>query len=645
MKKALIILLVLLSGSALLFAGGAQERPGAGTEPDPGTVETPTGNESPMLAEMVEAGELPPLEERLPDNPVVVEPYERVGEYGGELFLAVTGLRGFGTDLHVVGFEPPLDLYPDSQVGPNVVESWDVSEDGRVWTLNLRQGLRWSDGEPFTTEDIVFWWEDEVNDSRITDSIYIPEFQNMELEALDDYTVELTLAEQYPLFQYTLAKQWGYLGKWWRPKHYLTDFHPAYRDEDELLAEAQEEGFDTIQDYYRDRAGWSAKPVHVDTPTLVAYDLIETGPDAWVWERNPYYWKVDSEGNQLPYIDRIVVRRIDSAETIQGQVISGEVDIEVWTNSLENFTLYRENEEAGGYRTLLWTSDRGSEVNFLPNLTTQNETLRSVFQDARFRQALSLAINRDEINDQLYFGRAVPRQFTLHPSSRFLQPDWEDAYAEYDVEQANALLDEMGLTETDNQGYRLMENGERLAFTAQYWPEEPATKQPMAELVQEYWAEIGVDLSLEPQDRSLNSQRAEANEIQMNIWHGGGTTDSSWQVSGQPPLSAVIGWATEWAQWYQTGGAEGSQPTEPFLQYWELGQELQNTIDETRRAEIAMDIWQAQADQVWSIGTVGMAPYPIVVSERLRNVPVDGVWSGDILWLHTYDPEQFFLDQ
>jgi peptide/nickel transport system substrate-binding protein len=627
--------------TAVLFAGGKQEGAGESAE-----MAAPTaGNESPMLAEQVNAGELPPLEERIPANPLVIEPVEQVGQYGGEIFLAATNPRGFGTDLHVTGFEPPLALNPDSTVGPNVVESWESSDEARVWTLYLREGIRWSDGEPFDADDIVYWWEDEVNNPDLIESIYISEFRGMELTKVDDYTIRVELADSAPLFRYTLAKQWGYLGKWWRPQHALEDFNPKYRDKDELMSEAEEEGYDTIRDYYMSQAGWSAKPVHVDTPTLIAYDLVETSPDVWIWERNPYYWKVDTEGNQLPYIDRVVVRRIENVETIQGQVVSGQVDIEVWTNSLENYPLYRESEEAGNFRTLLWETARGSEVNYMPNQTTKDDALRQIFQNADFRRALSLAVNREEINEQLYFGRAVPRQYTLHPSSRYFQEEWAESYAEYDPDRANQLLDDMGLTERDGEGFRLMPNGERLAFTIQYWPEEPATKTPMSQLVKEYWAEIGVDITLQPQDRSLNSQRAEANEIQMNIWHGGGTTDSQWLLTTQPPLPATIGWATEWSVWYFSDGEEGEEPPADLIEYFRLGEELQTTTDEERRAEIAEILWQAQADQIWHIGTVGMAPYPIIVSESLRNVPEEAIWSGDTLWLHPYHPEQFYLQQ
>lgn len=602
--------------------------------------------EAPMLNKLVKEGKLPSVEERLPENPLVVEPVEKIGQYGGELYVVAQSLRGFGTDMHVIGFEPPLGLDPDSSVTPNVVERWTVSEDKTTWTLHLRKGIKWSDGVAFTANDIMYWWEDEVLNEDVTNTIYIPEFRNMDLIKLDDYTILIRLDEVYPMFQYTLSKQWGYLGKWWRPAHYLKQFNPKYIGKEKAAEMAKAEGFEDIRKFYLSKAGWSAKPVTIDAPTLVAYRVVEQYPDYWVWERNPYYWKVDTEGNQLPYIDRIVVKKIDDVETIQGQIVSGQVDIAVWNTSLENYPLYKQNEQTGNFRTLLWKTSNSSEVNYMPNQTVKDPILREIFQDVRFRRALSLGINRDEINDLLYFSQAIPGQFTLHPSSNYYVEEWAQAYAEYDPKRANQLLDEMGLDKKDSEGYRLRSDGKRVQFVIEYWPAEPATKTPMSELVREYWRDLGIEVALKPQSRSLNSQRAEANDVDMNVWHGGGVTDSDWANLLVPPLPEEhISWATAWGTWWKSDGKEGEEPPQDIKDIIAKGKELLTTTNETKRAQLAHEIWQGQADQIWYIGTVGMAPYPIVVKENLRNVPENGVFGGDLLWLHTYHPEQFYLEQ
>lgn len=596
-----------------------------------------------MLAEMVEQGLLPPLEERLPVEPAVVEPYEEIGQYGGTMYVVTENLRGFGTDMHVIGIEPPLRLASDGvTVLPNILRGYET-EDYQTWTLYFREGMRWSDGAPFTADDMVFWWEDEVNNTELTEAIYIPEFQGATLTKIDDYTVVFTLAKPFPMFEYTLATQWGYLGQWWRPKHYLKQFHPSYTDREVLEEMAATEGFDSIRALYFDRAGWSAKPVKVGTPALTAFVPVEQRLDVWVWQRNPYYWKVDTEGNQLPYIDEVIVREIRDNETIQAQVISGEVDIEVWHTSLENYPLYRANEEDGNYRTLLWSSDKGSEVRLMPNQTyAEDLELREIFRDVRFRQALSLAIDRDEINEMLYFGLAVPRQYTLHPSSEFYQEEWAERFAEYDPNRANQLLDEMGLTERDSAGFRLMPSGKRLAFSAEYWPSEPETKTPMLELVKDYWAAIGIDLALRPQDRSLNAQRASSDSVALHVWHGGNVIDLEWQINLSPPLPNVgQSWGNGYAKWYETNGEEGVEPTPEVAKLYELAVELQSETDPARRLELGKMMWQMESDNLWNIGTVGMAPHPIVVRKNLRNIPESGVWSA--LWLHRYNPEQFFF--
>lgn len=607
-----------------------------------------TYNEAPILANRVARGELPPVEERLPDNPLVIKVVEEIGQYGGEIFVSTLNPRGFGTDLHFKGFEPPLAFNVDATVGPNVIEKWEYNDDMTSVTLHIRKGIKWSDGVPFTADDMVFWWEDEVNNPELVAVIYIEEFQGTELTKIDDYTVRMDFAKPFPYFDFTLAKQWGYLGYWFRPAHFLKQFHPSYNDKDELLARARAAGFDTIRDFYYSRAGWSAKPIFAGVPTLIAYKLVETRPDYWIWERNPYYWKVDEAGNQLPYIDRMVVRTVESIETIQGQILSGEVDLEVWSTSLDNYPLYRANETVGGYRTLLWQTDRGAEVMYMLNQNVKDLGLRELFNDVRFRRALSLAIDRNEINELLYFGRAVPRQMTLLPQSRYYLPEWEMAYAQYDPAEANRLLDEMGLTRRDSDGFRLRPDGKRIAVVIEYWPEEPATKTPMSELVKDYWEAVGIQVALRPQDRSLNAQRAEANEIDVNVWHGGGVSDASWPftLSLVPALPHKgISWAPEWGLWKESGGREGIEPPPEVKLLFELGDRFLATTDEVLRLALAREIWRSQAENVWMIGTVGTAPYPIIITENLRNIPEQAIFSGDLLWLHGYHPEQFFLKQ
>lgn len=600
--------------------------------------------EAPSLAEQAAAGELPPVEERLPAEPLVITPHEAVGTYGGTMYTVAENLRGFGTDLHVIGFEPPLSITRDGLgVRPNVLKDYET-EDYQTWTLYFREGMRWSDGAPFTADDMMFWWEDEVQNPEITEVVYIREFQGATIEKIDDHTVVMTLSRPFPMFEYTLATQWGYLGIWWRPKHYLQQYHPSYRDEAELEVLAAEEGYDTVRELYRAKAGWSAKPVRAETPAITAFVPVDQRLETWVWERNPYYFKVDTEGNQLPYIDSHVVREIRDAETIQAQIVSGQVDVEVWHTTLENFALYRANEEDGEYRTLMWQNDRGADVMLLPNQTYEDEALAEVFRDKRFRQALSLAIDREEINEMLYFGLATPRQFTLHPDSRFFQPDWAEAFADYDPDRANALLDDMGLTERDGAGYRLRPDGERLAFAAEYWPSEPETKTPIMELVKDHWAELGIDLALQPQDRSLNAQRASANQIAMNLWHGGGAIDIDWQINSRPPLPAgSITWGLGYNDWMESDGEDGVEPPSEVKHLYELADELSREIDPDRRLEIGTEMWQMQADHLFHIGTVGMAPYPIIVNKDLRNIPEEALWSS--LWLHRYNPEHFFFDR
>ena len=384
----------------------------------------PAFSEAPVLAALVAAGDLPPVEDRLPDEVVVVDPLDEMGIYGGE-YRAATITPGCCGDFEVMftRFQNLLTVSPeiDSTI-PNVVLDWDLTEDFKTLTLTLRNNMKWSDGAPFTADDFLFWWEDYATNENLSQAVNVawkPGGTPMTVTKVNDTTVQMQFAVPYPIVVDKIA-----FSPYARsrstfpvtPKHYLSRFHADYNDDAE--ANAKEAGFEGwTQHFLAILAGQSDDRNDVDFPTIEGWDLArEDEFGSRFFHRNPYYWKVDTAGRQLPYVDsmaRILVESRDVAElkTIAGEFHAGRAHLQ-----LKNWTLYKENEQQGGYRALLWNSPVGNEMRFAFNqLYEEDPVLRDLFQDLRFRQAMSLAINRDEINDLVFFGRAVTSQVAPPP--------------------------------------------------------------------------------------------------------------------------------------------------------------------------------------------------------------------------------------
>ena len=600
-------------------------------------------NEAPMLSKLAKDGKIPVVAKRLPVNPVVVKTVDEIGQYGGTAYLAtIGGLGGFDDDLHFIGFEAPLFLDPGGDVHPNVIEKWEYSKDYKEVTLHIRKGLKWSDGVELIADDIMFFWNDEVKNEDYTTSIYIEEFKNATFEKIDKYSVKITFAKSFPLFDLKLAKQWAYQGRWWRPAHYAKQFNSHYVDIAKLKSAAKEEGHSTYKDYYYKSVGNGPIPSVENAPTLTAFVLKKKTLSYWEWERNPYYFKVDEKGNQLPYIDNVVVKKIDDIQALQGMIISGQVDLSAWNTTLENYPLYKKNEVTGSYNTLLWKTDKGAEVKFIPNLNTKNKQLNKLFNDIRFRQALSLAINRDEINKLLYFCRAVPRQYYLLPNSKCYEKKYENYYAQFDPEKAGRLLDEMGLNKKNKDGYRLDKNGKRIEILIEFWAEEPVAKGSVTELVKEYWEKIGLKIAVKSITRGLLNERSSSEQLQITNWEGGGVVDSDWLINMIPPIPGTgLSYAPHWGEWFESNGKKGNTPDVPTMKMIKLMKNIISTTDEAERVKFGKELWSTYVEQVYNIGTVGMAPKPIIANKRLFNVPKNGTWGST--WLHSYSPEQFFL--
>nr|MQY59666.1 hypothetical protein [Clostridia bacterium] len=398
-------------------------------------------------------------------------------------------------------------------------------------------------------------------------------------------------------------------------------------------------------------------------PTMQAWIMTESTTTHRVFVRNPYYWKVDTAGNQLPYIDKIV-STVVNWEIYQMKVISGEADVAFMNTSFENYSLYKENEEAGGYTVTLIPGTMAAEVGFGVNLTHPDPVLREIHQDVRFRRALSLAINREEINEVVYAGIGVPRQLTALSSASYYKEEWEQAYGQYNPGEANRLLDKAGLTERDKNGFRLRPDGQILEIMVEYAVggefEAPVT---LLELVKEYWEAVGLSVLLRSADQALYFERMDSPD------HGFATSpkfaeevrgyllerdDDDWYIG-----NSDLGWALQWGEWLDAelaikrgratlddygGEMPGEEPPAEIKQLFQWGED--RVLAEFRSPEYieAMQkVFDWHAENVVIIGTVGMVPVPYVAKNNIGNVPKAynpaGGWPGDL----NYFAEQLFF--
>jgi peptide/nickel transport system substrate-binding protein len=605
-----------------------------------------TFGESPMLAQRVASGELPPVEERLPTEPYVVVPIDEIGQYGGVARSVSQYAENWGDDMMLTSFiNGFVQPNPAGELAPHFARQIDVSDDFTNFTFHLYEGVKWSDGHPYTTEDVMFWYENVLLNEELTPSIH-PMWRYGDavavVEALDEVSFSVTFAGPSPFFLYRLV----HTGNIFHPKHYLSQFHPNFTSAEELDRLVREAGFEHWYQLYANKNLMKYEyPMTLNRPTLSPYVLVEKTSEFRRYERNPYYWKVDSAGNQLPYIDGIFTEIVPNREILNGKIIAGEIDFAGFDTELQNYPLYRRYEEAGNYRVLLWRTGLGSDVIYQLNLTHEDTVLREIFQDVRFRRALSLAINRDEINEEIYFGQAEPTQYTLLPISRYYKPEYAAAFIEYDVEAARGLLDDMGLA-VDPNGLRLRPDGEVLSFTIEYvdWV---TPKRPNVELVTEYWGELGLTVTARPVSGELQGQRAPANLMDATLWHGDKATDMMFPGNAQffvpMSLSWEVGWAPEWIRWLTTSGGGGTEPPQELKDLYAWWQEMLFAPSQERIDELGDMILASQAENLWVIGTIGNSPHPVIANKDLGNVPETGYWVWDMLWTSPFDPEQMFF--
>jgi len=604
------------------------------------------GKEPPQLAEQVAAGELPPLSERLPDNPMVVEPLEEIGRYGGQLILL--GLHEVVDVNTTIGYEnlvrwkPGIetDLTAD-QVIPNVAESVEVGADGAEYTFRLRKGMKWSDGEPFTADDILFWYTSVASNRELTpvpiDWLAV-DGKPFEVAKLDDHTVVFRFPQPNGLFLTNLATQRGTPITDF-PAHYLKDFHPDYVDVEKLVAESDS---DSWVDLFWSKANRQENP---ERPVIDAWQLTTAVADSRrpVAVRNPYYWKVDPDGRQLPCIDRVVFELVQDEETAVLRATNGEfhlVDRDITT--LRNKPVFGRSREEGGYEFFETIPQQMNQMIIMLNLTHKDRALREVFQNKDFRIGLSHAINRDEIITTVFQRQGEPWQAAPRPESPFYHERLAKQYTEYDPAKATEYLDR-ALPRKDARGRRLRPDGRALSFQVEVTTNFPDLIDAL-ELVRQHWRAVGVDMSVRSEQQNLFFERMEANAHDACVWIGGGGLGATMDPFYYMPYNFNTRYAMPWYFWYFDPKDERAETPPPAARRQiTLYRQLLATSDPARQDQLMRAILDIAAEEFYCMGVALRGREYGLVHAKLRNVPKVSITG----WLHANlmpaNPQQFFF--
>jgi peptide/nickel transport system substrate-binding protein len=594
--------------------------------------------EAPALADLVKQGKLPPLKERLPDEPLVLD---RKGKYGGTMRTATNAKELFpwGQIKYAGGIQgTPLRLAPDlSSYAPNTARGIEFSKDFKVLNVQMRKGMKWSDGKPHTADDWKFWYEDVLNNKEIIP--LPPQFftvggKMMNFVKIDDYSFRFEFNAPNPSFPLVnLAHVFGFSHDNALPAHYLKQFHIKYNPQANDQAKAEK--FEGWSQWFISKREPDQNP---DVPRLGAYVVDRVTPQAVFYRRNPYFWMVDAEGKQLPYLDAMQLDRVDDLAVIEAKAVSGSYDFVSIALLVKNFKSYKDSEAKGGYKTYTWKSGK-NEMLYNFNFNWTDEPWRKVFRDVRFRRAMSVAINRSEINEVVFFGLGTPTQLTAHQTSRAYKEQYAKAWAQHDPELANKLLDEMGLKWDAAKKLRQLPDGRPMQLSF-----DVNGPNPIHEMVAEYWRKVGVQMDHKPVLRSVLRPKILANQMIMSSWGGDEIMDTL--LARRPKWFAPIygdesTWAPLWAQWYLSKGKEGEEPIPEVKQLYEWFDKYAETDD----VQYVDKLLASQAENVWTIGTVADAPIPLIFNKDMKNVPESDYWVWDALNGSESYPEAWYFDR
>jgi peptide/nickel transport system substrate-binding protein len=603
--------------------------------------------EPPVLAEDVKAGKLPPVARRLPAPPLVAKLIagQELGQHGGSLGMLIGRSRDIRM-LVVYGYARLVGYDTDFNIVPDILESIDVKGE-RVFTMKLRKGHRWSDGQPFTTDDFRYFWEDVASNKELSPtgppSDLLVNGEAPKVEILDKQTIRYSWTRPNPDF---LPRMAGASPLFiFRPAHYLRKFHRKYN---KSAGEAQAGG--------AVKRGWAATHNREDNmyqfdnpalPTLQPWMNVTKPPaDRFVAVRNPYFHRVDANGRQLPYIDRVVLA-VAEGKLIPAKTGAGESDLQARDIQFNNYTFLKKGEKSNNYRTLLWQTARGAHFALFPNLNANDPTWRSVLRDVRVRRALSLAIDRSQVNEVLYFGLATEGNNTVVAESPLFRKEYQTRWAQYDKKAAGKLLDEAGL-KRGSDGLRKLPDGRPCEIIVET-SGESTEQTDVLEMIRENWREIGVKLFPKPTQREVLRNRVFSGEALMSVWTGieNGLANPNVNPDELAPTSQQQLQWPKFGQYFETNGKTGEAPDiGDAAELLKLNAQWRDAATADARAKIWHRMLQIHAEQQFVIGVVSGVAQPVVVRNTLRNVPEKGIYNWDPgAFFGIYRPDTFWISK
>ena len=606
-------------------------------------------SESPLLSKMVKNGKLPPVESRLPQTPRVIDFAGRnleIGKFGGTLKMLMARAKD-ARQMTVYGYARLLIYKPKTfEFQPDILESFDVIQ-GKKFIFNLRPGHKWSDGHPFTAEDFRYWWEDVANNPKLS-PVGPPKVMKVDgklpqFRILNNLSIQYEWEKPNPDFLAALAGASPlYI---YRPAHYMRQFHENFTANSELqklVTTAKQRNWaalhNKMDNLYRND--------NIDLPVLQPWVCIsKSSSNRLRFKRNPFFHRIDPKGQQLPYIDEFIFG-IASNKLISAKTGTGEVDLQARYLRFDDYTFLKKGEDRSPYSTRLWTTAKGSHLALFPNLNHKNKVLRSIMQDVRFRRALSMAVNRYEINQVIYYGLAIEGNNTVLPESPLYKPYYRSKWAQLNLKSANQLLDDMGLIKRDSRGIRLLPDGNPLNLIIET-AGESTEQTDILELIHDSWLKIGIKIYSKPSQRNVFRNRIFSGETAISIWSGienGLASANSSPAEFAPTTQQLLQWP-KWGQHFETGGKAGQIPNDPFaMELLKLYRDWRAEPVFAKRKDIWEKVLDIHTEQVYSIGLIAGVLQPVVVSNNLKNVPIKGIYNWNPgAHFGIYSPDTFWF--